>query len=515
MATQVELIIFPSPMSGYQSLLNHIVHPAWLMDSAGYLQLTNPAWREFIEIDPANEVAILQPHLFWNWIDETHRPLVRARWELERSPQRKWTQTLQLSSSSGTTQFFNISIEPLDAHAEDRPLWLGTALPMTATTTDPSSIYRALEDKKSSPSLKEVKLRRQLEFVRRVLESNQDCIKVLDGEGRLLYMNSGGQQLMEIEDFDSQAYGVPWLDFWEGSDRVAAQEAFATACAGGVGKFDGFCATAKGLPKWWEVIVAPISSQESGFDEILSVSRDITARKLAEQALQERNQELDRFVYIVSHDLKAPLRGVANLAEWLAEDLGSNLAPENLHQLRLMQQRVQRMNGLIEGLLKYSRVGREELRFEPVDMAVLVEEVLDSLSPPPGFEIQLSPNLPTLQTKRLLLFQVMSNLVGNAIKHHDQGEGRIQIQVDCRGSHYQFAIADDGPGIPPGFQDQVFEIFRTLENHQSAENTGIGLALVKKIVTSEGGRIWLESQTPRGCRFCFTWPALEGIALTP
>ncbi len=226
----------------------------------------------------------------------------------------------------------------------------------------------------------------------------------------------------------------------------------------------------------------------------------------AQQQLQERNQELDRFVSIAAHDLKAPLRAISNLSAWIEEDLQEQTPAEN-PQLQLLRQRVKRMDALIDGLLRYSRAGKEELATEIVDVTEVLAETIDSLSPPASFEIEIVSTMPILPAKRLLLSQVFANLISNAIKHHDRVDGRIEITAADLGDRYQFSIADDGPGIPDGeSRNRIFEIFQTLNPAtDSTDNTGIGLALVKKIVEGEGGKIWLDSEYTQGCRFCFTW----------
>ncbi len=226
----------------------------------------------------------------------------------------------------------------------------------------------------------------------------------------------------------------------------------------------------------------------------------------AQQQLQERNLELDRFVSIAAHDLKAPLRAIANLSEWIEEDLQAQIPGEN-PQLQLLRHRVKRMDALIDGLLRYSRAGKGELATETVDVAEVLAEMIDSLSPPASFEIEIGSTMPILLTKRLLLNQVFANLISNAIKHHERVDGRIEITAEDLGDKYLFSIADDGPGIRIGAdRDRVFEIFQTLHpTTDSTENTGIGLALVKKIVEGEGGKIWLDDEYIQGCRFCFTW----------
>jgi PAS domain S-box-containing protein len=233
---------------------------------------------------------------------------------------------------------------------------------------------------------------------------------------------------------------------------------------------------------------------------------DMTDRNQTLADLEARNQDLDSFVYIVSHDLKAPLRAVANLSEWIEEDLAGSLTDANQEQMTLLRSRIYRMQSTIDGLLDYARSGRTDDLNEPVDVAQLLAETIDTLAPPPTFTISIAQNLPTLDTKRLLLSQVFTNLIGNGIKHHDRLDGSIQIEVVERGNFYEFAIADDGPGIALEHQDRMFKIFQAVNPQNRSDSTGIGLAIVKKIIEAEGGTIRLESLVGKGTTFYFTWP---------
>ena len=221
--------------------------------------------------------------------------------------------------------------------------------------------------------------------------------------------------------------------------------------------------------------------------------------------LKNRNQELDNFAYVTSHDLKAPLRAIANLATWLGEDLAGQIPEANQEQLKLMQSRVWRMEGLIQGLLEYSRVGKKHTPAKTINVGDLVKDVVDSLSPPPEFKIVVADEMPTLTTDTLLLEQVFSNLIGNAIKYHPRKSGQITISAKEKKQCYKFAVTDDGLGIDPKYHDRIFTIFQTLQARDTIESTGIGLSIVKKIVESQGGKIWVESQLGEGATFCFTW----------
>ncbi len=487
-------VLLDSNYVGYQKLLNRISDLAWLMKRSGAIHLVNTAWENYT----GRSLLTSEPGCLWDLIPPESQ--IQALWH--NSSAEIWQGQLQLKDAQGNYSLFDLELELLSS--DNTLLWIGTASVIPDAIATVATVSTIVEPDLSDYKQKEIKLQRNIEFVRRILESSPDCIKVLDLQGRLLYMNDGGQVIMEIDNFTQVQY-LPWLDFWQGCDRQSAEEAFATAKAGKIARFDGYCATAKGTPRWWEVIVTPILDQNNRVEEILSVSRDITGRKIAEQALKRRNQELDRFTYIVSHDLKAPLRGIANLSEWITEDLGDRVPDETQEYLHLLGQRVKRMDALIDGLLKLSRVGRQELPVETVDVSKLLQEVTDSLSPPAGFKITSRESLPVLATKRLLLSQVLSNLISNAIKHHDRDTGQIEVTAQDCNTYYQLAIADDGPGIPQTDRERIFEIFQTIENNSSTTNTGIGLALVKKIIQEEGGKLWLEENCPRGCKFCFTW----------
>jgi len=224
--------------------------------------------------------------------------------------------------------------------------------------------------------------------------------------------------------------------------------------------------------------------------------------------LESRNQELDQFAYVVSHDLKAPLRGIESASRWIEEDLGPDKLPPHIREfLGLMRQRVHRMENLITGILDLARVGRVAQANETVFVRTLLREVIDTLNPPPGFRIELPFFLPTLVTNVVQLQQVFTNLLSNALKYHDRpATGTATVACDDAGEFYLFSVADDGPGIAPEYHERIFVIFQTLTERDTLESTGVGLAIVKKIVERQGGRIGVKSAEGQGAKFVFTWP---------
>ena len=377
---------------------------------------------------------------------------------------------------------------------------------------------------------KELNTRKQLEIelarLVQVLEASEDYVGLSDIKGKMLWNNPQIKKLIgitddrDVGDLQIKDYHPAWA--W----NIVEKQGIPTAIDKGTWLGETAILTKDGREIPVSQLIVAHKSADGKVEYISTVMRNLSLQKEAENSLKEkalelrwlnkellqtasqlkkRNQELDRFAYVTSHDLKAPLRAIANLATWLGEDLEGQIPEENQQQLKLMQSRVKRMDGLIQGLLDYSRVGRKCTPIETVNLNKLISELSYLLSIPSEFEIIVTSKLPTLKTEALLLQQVFSNLIDNAIKYHPQKEGRITISVEQRDEYYQFAVNDDGLGIDPQYHDRIFTIFQTLQARDTIESTGIGLSIVKKIVESQGGKIWLESQVGEGATFYFTW----------
>ncbi len=232
------------------------------------------------------------------------------------------------------------------------------------------------------------------------------------------------------------------------------------------------------------------------------------ARLAAE--LERSNRELDQFAYIASHDLKAPLRGIAHVSAWVEEDLGDRVDDETGENLRLMRDRVSRMEALIDGLLEYSRVGRFSRDTEVLDVEAIVRDALELLDPPENVVITLAANLPRIEGQLAPFRQVIQNLLANAIKYARVETPRIEVGASDAGRLVELWVSDNGPGIAPAHQDKIWGIFQKLESRDSVDGTGIGLALVRKIVETHGGSAWVQSDVGKGASFHFTWPKGKG-----
>ncbi len=224
-------------------------------------------------------------------------------------------------------------------------------------------------------------------------------------------------------------------------------------------------------------------------------------------ALEKSNRELDQFAYVASHDLKAPLRGIANLSQWIEDDLGDRLDDQTRTHLHLLRGRVVRLENLIGGILAYSRAGRESFELATVDVGALLAEVWELLAPPATAVLHVEAPLPCLKTSRVRLQQILLNLIGNALKYNLHRPLKITVAVHRCGRRWEFSVSDDGVGIAPEFADKIWGLFQTLERRDKVESTGIGLSVVRKIVESQGGTIRVESDVGRGAKFSFTWTA--------
>lgn len=224
--------------------------------------------------------------------------------------------------------------------------------------------------------------------------------------------------------------------------------------------------------------------------------------------LVRSNDELARFAYVASHDLRAPLRGLAQLANWIEEDIGDAASADTARHLELVRSRTHRMEGMLSGLLAYAEVGRADEQVEDVDVGALLTELADLYATKPNISLQVMAGMPTIRTARAPLELVFRNLISNAIEHHDKDMIEI-LAVAIEGSGaIVFDISDDGTGIESRYQDKIFDIFETLKSRDVMETTGMGLALVKKTLTLRGGDITVISNpaVERGTTFRFRWP---------
>lgn len=351
-------------------------------------------------------------------------------------------------------------------------------------------------------------------FTRSILASSPDCVKVLGLDGRVLTINETGCLQMEIEDV-SKSLNQPWADFW-GDHREQALQALQEARNGQAGRFEGFCATAKGKPKWWEVVVTPIRDASGKPFRLLSLSRDITERKLAGEErdrltleLQRSNEELSQFAHTVAHDLQSPLRGVTSFAQLLRRNGSGRLLDKDLEFVDHIVASARRMAELVASLLQFAQVGQGVVSRNLVEMEAVLDDAIETL------RLQIEEQgatvtrgaMPVVTGDAIQLKQVLQNLIANALKYRRQDvPPDISVRAEVDGSFYVFSIRDNGEGIASEYLRTIFEPLRRLHGSE-IPGSGLGLAMCQRVIQRHGGRLWAESQVGVGSTFFFTLPA--------
>ena len=279
---------------------------------------------------------------------------------------------------------------------------------------------------------------------------------------------------------------------------------------------------------WESASISPVIDAQGAITHFVAVKEDITVRKQTEEALrilneelelrvrhrtaelETANKELQEFAYIVSHDLKAPLRGIRRLTQWLQEDYAGVLDTQGQEQLDLLGEQGKRMDTMIDGILHYSKAGYGGERKESIELNTLVAQVIQMLMLPAHITIRCENTLPVIHGDPIQLMQVFQNLLSNAVKFMDKPIGKITVASKDAGEEWIFRVEDNGPGIEPRHHEHIFKIFQSCIPRDERESNGIGLAVVKKIVELYGGRVWVESTPGHGSCFSFTWPKRTG-----
>jgi two-component system sensor kinase FixL len=269
-----------------------------------------------------------------------------------------------------------------------------------------------------------------------------------------------------------------------------------------------------------QIIKTVVTIMLDGKPHLLESFVDITEQKKAEQAMEKLNKELEKavaelsrsnmqlqdFVHIAAHDLKTPVRGIGTLADWLISDYGKKLDEHGKEQIRLLKNRVTRINKLIDGMLQFSKIVRAQDQEKPVNLNALLSHLIRESNVPANIEIAID-SLPEVFCEYEHIALVFQNLLSNAITFMDKSKGLIKIGCVEQGKFWKFYVSDNGPGIEQKYFEKIFGIFQTLPSKTEPETAGIGLAVAKKIVEIYGGKIWVKSQLGKGSTFCFTLPA--------
>jgi two-component system sensor kinase FixL len=384
------------------------------------------------------------------------------------------------------------------------PLQTAQGLPLAMAT-----IHDVTSRKQAEAALAESE-----ERMRAVFETAVDAIITIDDRGRLERLNPAAERMFGYAEAEVAGKNVSML--MPAPHRANHDGYLANYLQTGERKIIGTGREVEGLRKDGSVFPMDLTVAEMRLGErrmFTGMVRDITARKQVEERnlsllheLTSANEELTSFAYVVSHDLKAPLRGIGSLADWLSTDYADKFNDEGKEHMRLLIQRVHRMSGLIDGILQYSRVGRVKEAVSAVDLNRLLRDVVDLLAPPPYIVVSVQDDLPTVVLEPTRIEQVFHNLISNAIKYMDKPHGTVHIGCVDDGHEWRFCVADNGPGIEARHFDKIFQLFQTLAPRDRVEGTGVGLALAKKIVEMYHGRIWVESVPGLGATFWIALP---------
>jgi PAS domain S-box-containing protein len=354
------------------------------------------------------------------------------------------------------------------------------------------------------------KLRTQLSTI---IENTSDFVATASPQGRILYLNRTARRLFGFSDTEDPSRQTiekshpPWA-----AKRVL-EEGIPMAIRNGTWTGDVAFLSREGHEIPHTQVLISHKAADGTLELMSTIARDISDQKRLELAQQKlidelarSNTDLEQFAFVASHDLKSPLRAIDSLAGWLQEDLESALTDENRKHFNLLRQRTHRMERLLEDLLAYSRAGRGDADISKIDVAQLVSEIAEMLNFPEGFSLRVVSPMPVFATAVTPLRHVLTNLIANAVKHHDQKVGLVEVMVRELEGYYAFTVADDGPGIPPEFHERIFGMFQTMRPRDEVEGSGIGLALVRRIVIRYGGIVTVSCGQDRGSLFTFTWP---------
>jgi PAS domain S-box-containing protein len=362
-------------------------------------------------------------------------------------------------------------------------------------------------------------------FYQALMEGVTDyAVLFLDPDGYITTWNAGARKLKGYE--AGEIIGYHFSVFYTPEDIAAGvpERALACACAEGKVEEESLRVRRDGSRFWASQVIAPVYGKDGALLGFIKVTRDITERKEADAAildyvdrLTRSNQELDDFAYIASHDLKEPIRGLSNNSKFLLEDYADAIDDGGKRRLNRMVYLCQRMESLVDDLLYYSRLSRQELAVQKADLNVIVRDVelmMEASLLERGAEIVIPKPLPNLTCDVPRVTELFRNLITNAVKYNDKAKKRVEIGVsgvDEKTAGPIFYVRDNGIGIEQRFFSDIFRIFKRLnEEDDSVKGTGVGLTFVKKIVERHGGRIWLESEPGAGTTFYFTLKNLEG-----
>jgi PAS domain S-box-containing protein len=472
-------------------LMEESKSPVYIDDLDHVITYVNPAFAELFEVSDPHEFVgqpLLDEHF---WCDSAER--TKFLEDLDNGCFQ--SKELALKTAAGKQLYLTIfSHFTTSAHGEING-WQGIIYDVTAKKE--LTALQAAEQ-----ALKESEQKWRL-----LAENMPDLLLTVDRDGRIQFLNHTRDGSEPDGQIGTCIYDYIKVD-QQPNVRTAIELAFQT---GTLQQYEIQKPEEHGS-QWWETRVVPVIKN----DQVVAVNlicTDITLHRESQkkqdellEQIERANLELKDFAYTVSHDLKAPLRGIKLLASWISSDYEDKLDAQGKEHLDLLNKRVDKMHSLIEGILQYSRVGRLDAQTAKIDLDELIKEVIEMVSVPGHITVILENELPVIEFEPTRISQLFQNLLSNAVKYMDKPQGRIRIGCQEKADCWQFSVADNGPGIKKEHFERIFQMFQTLVSQDEFDSTGIGLALVKRIMDTNGGSVWVESEFGQGSTFFFTVP---------
>lgn len=349
---------------------------------------------------------------------------------------------------------------------------------------------------------KSFELEKMQELYELIIETNPDIIFAKDKNFKIIHANSAFMELYPKES-RNKIIGYTTLEGYQDEEAEAFLAQDKLAFETGVSELTEKILFPTGEIKTLNTTKTRFKNA-NGEDYILGVSRDVTEHENLIELLQKSNDDLDEFAYIASHDLKAPLNAIKGLVEWIEEDDSEKLDNDSLMHFGMIKNRVARMRRLLDDLLSYSKIGRTDDEIQTMNLREVAIDCYDLLDIPKSFIINTDKINITLP--KIPLEMVLTNLISNAIKHHDKIQGTIDIKCTEQFGSYEITVADDGPGIAKQFHEKIFKRFSKLKSRDEVEGSGLGLSMVEKTINHYAGTIELESDVDKGCKFIIRWP---------